>query len=148
MRELYEQLLTAWNRRDVEAYASLFAPDALVVGFDGSQIRGAEIVGHLGPIFADHPTGRYVAKVRAIREVGDQAVLLWAIAGMVPPGKEDLNPDVDAVQTVVAERRGDGWAIVLFQNTPAQYHGRPELAAEHRRELLPALLDGVTVLGD
>ena len=35
--------------------------------------------------------------------------------------------------------------VVLFQNTPAQYHSRPDLASAHSAELLPVLLSGETV---
>jgi hypothetical protein len=57
---------------------------------------------------------------------------------MVPPGQHELNPDTNAHQSLVAERDPDaGWKIVLFQNTPAQYHGHPELAAAHIAELEP-----------
>jgi hypothetical protein len=58
---------------------------------------------------------------------------------MVPPEQRNLNPDVNAIQTLVAVQESDGWRIALLQNTPAQYHGRPEeveaLTAE-LRELL------------
>ena len=145
VRDLYARLLGAWNERDAKGFASLFADDGLMVGFDGSQVTGAQAAGHLGPIFADHPTAAYVAKVRAVRPLGPQAVLLWAIAGMVPPGGADLNPALNAVQTLVAEQRADGWSIVLFQNTPAQYHSRPDLASAHNAELLPVLLSGAPV---
>lgn len=67
VRELYEELLRAWNRRDAHAYAALFTPDAAMIGFDGSQVRGSEVEGHLAPIFADHPTAAYVWKVREVR---------------------------------------------------------------------------------
>jgi hypothetical protein len=32
-------------------------------------------------------------------------VLLRAVVGMIPPGQSDLNPDANAVQTLVAARR-------------------------------------------
>ncbi len=54
---------------------------------------------------------------------------------MVPPGGGRLMPDRHAVQTAVAHRDGDGWSIALFQNTPAQFHGRPELAEALTTEL-------------
>ena len=44
-------------------------------------------------------------------------------------------PDANAVQTVVAHRVDDGWAVALFQTTPAQLHGRPD-----EREALTAEL--------
>jgi uncharacterized protein (TIGR02246 family) len=133
--ELYEGLLTAWNRRDAKAYADLFADDASLVGFDGSQISGAEVEAHLAGIFADHQPATYAWKVREVKTLGDDVVLLRAIVGMVPPGQTELNPATNAVQSLVAV---DG-RIVLFQNTPAQYHGRPELVEAHTAEIREVL---------
>ena len=53
---------------------------------------------------------------------------------MVPPGQRTLNTAVNAVQTLVAEEHAGSWRIVLFQNTPALYHGRPQLAERHTSE--------------
>jgi hypothetical protein len=58
---------------------------------------------------------------------------------MIPPGQSDLNPAANVLQTLVATRDGDTWRIALFQNTPAQFHGRPELVermTDELRELL------------
>jgi uncharacterized protein (TIGR02246 family) len=145
VRELYAHLLQAWNGRNAEDFSALFSADGTMIGFDGTAMTGRQIPGHLKPIFADHPTATYVAKVREARELGSGAVLLRAIAGMVPPGRRELNPALNAVQTVVAERHDDGWAVVLFQNTPAQYHGRPEVVEGQRLELQSVLLSGETV---
>ena len=145
VRGLYTRLLQAWNERDADAYAALFARDGAMIGFDGSQADGSQILDHLRPIFDDHPTASYVAKVRATHPLAPDAVLLRAIAGMVPPGGHQLNPAVNAVQTLVAEHRADGWRVVLFQNTPAQYHGRPELTEQHLGELEPLRSSGTVV---
>ncbi|HZM77942.1 MAG TPA: SgcJ/EcaC family oxidoreductase [Candidatus Limnocylindrales bacterium] len=129
--KVYEELLSAWNRRDAKAYAALFADDAALVGFDGSQIAGAEVEAHLAGIFADHQTASYVWKVRETRRLGPDIELLRAIVGMVPPGQTEVNPATNAVQSLVTvEGR-----IALFQNTPAQYHGRPDLAEAHTAEI-------------
>jgi uncharacterized protein (TIGR02246 family) len=67
--------------------------------------------------------------------LGTQVVILRAIAGLVPPGQSAINPETNSHQTVVAERQEGQWKIVLFQNTPAQFHGRPELVEEMTQEL-------------
>jgi hypothetical protein len=36
--------------------AALFADDGAIIGFDGSQARGGQVVGHLRAIFSDHAT--------------------------------------------------------------------------------------------
>jgi hypothetical protein len=61
--------------------------------------------------------------------------VLRAIVGMVPPGQADLNPAVNAHQTLVAAKRAGTWRIVLMQTTPAQFHGRPELVQQMTDEL-------------
>jgi uncharacterized protein (TIGR02246 family) len=141
VRALYADLLDAWNRRDARDFAKLFAADGQMVGFDGSQVAGSEIESHLGPIFESHPTAEYVATVREVRPAGGQAAVLRAAAGMVPPGQDRVNPDVNAVQSLVAEEDDGTWSIVLFQTTPAQYHGRPDLAERHTAEI-QQLVDG------
>ena len=133
---LYQQLLESWNQRNATTFAGLFAEDASVVGFDGSQMNGrAEIATEIGRIFADHPTSRYVGKIREVRLLAPDVALLRAVVGMVPPGQSDLNPDVNAIQSLVATRNDGRWLIALFQNTPAQFHGRPELAQQLTEEL-------------
>ena len=137
IRTLYEQLLAAWNRRDAQAMADLFAAHGSMVGFDGTTIDGGplQIEAHLAPIFRDHPTSNYVSKVSWIRLLGDDVGLLQAFAGMVPPGKTEINPAVNAIQTMVAVQRNAKWCVGHFQNTPAAFHGRPEAVAELTREL-------------
>jgi len=89
--DLYARLLDSWNRRDAEGYAALFASDAAMIGFDGSQVAGSQILDHLLPIFADHPTASYVSKVRGIRPLSANACVLCAIVGMVPAGQQQLD---------------------------------------------------------
>jgi hypothetical protein len=55
---------------------------------------------------------------------------------MIPHGEADIDPKINAVQSLVAViNKGDDWKIALFQNTPAQFHGRPELGEELTKEL-------------
>ena len=133
---LYRQLLDSWNRRDASAFAALFADDGVSIGFDGSSMSGqAEIAATLGQIFADHITAAYIARVRDIRLLAPDVALLRAVVGMVPPGQPDINPAVNALQTLVVVLRVDEWRIALLQNTPAQFHGRPAMSEALTREL-------------
>jgi uncharacterized protein (TIGR02246 family) len=133
---LYGRLIDGWNAGDAGAMAAPLADDGLVVGFDGSQMRGRdEAARELGRVFADHETATYVTKVRSVKALGADAALLHAVAGMVPPGGSELMPDRNAVQTVVVQRGDDGWSVALFQTTPAQFHGRPELTEALTAEL-------------
>ena len=140
---LYTRLLEAWNRRDASGFAAQFADDGSTVGFDGSQLDGrTAIATELGRIFADHTPATYVARVREVRVLGSGAVLLRAVAGMVPPNESALKPERNAIQSLVAVAQDGAPRIALYQNTPAQFHGRPELV-----ERLTAELQGVVGSG-
>ena len=136
VQNLYNKLIDAWNRRDAKGMSDQFADQGVQIGFDGSKLIGkGEILAHLTPIFLDHPTAPFITKVKEIRSLGTDAAILYAIAGMIPPGKSDIEPAVNAHQTLVAVKMNNSWQVELFQNTPAQFHGRPELVEEMTEEL-------------
>lgn len=136
VQALYRRLLKAWNDQDARAMADQFTEDGESIGFDGSQSIGREeIYSHLKPIFEDHPTARFVSIVKNVRHLGTGVVMLRAIAGMVPRGQSDLQPKLNTQHTVVAVQGEGRWRIQLFQNTPAQFHGRPELVEQMTEEL-------------
>lgn len=143
---LYAQLIEAWNRRSAADFSALFAQDGNTVGFDGSPLDGqAEIVSALQNIFANHPTAAYVAKVREVRRLGSDVTLLRAVVGMVPPGRTELNPAVNALQSLVIVEQGGQLRISLLHNTPAAFHGRPHLAEQLTEELKDVLRSGQIV---
>ena len=137
VKALYQKLIAGWNAHDGEAMAAPFADDGVIIGFDGSLSSGKKTIStEMNSIFADHETGRYAVKVNSVRALGSEAMILRAVAGLVPPGQTAINPETNSHQTVVAERQdGSQWRIVLFQNTPAQFHGCPELVEDMTREL-------------
>ena len=136
VHELYRELLDAWNKRDAQVFAALYEEDGNQIGFDGSQMNGhAEIEAHLRQIFADHMTATYIGKVREIRVLNEETVILRAVVGMIPPKQTDINPATNAIQSLVAVKRGGQWKVALFHNTPAAFHGRPEAVAELTEEL-------------
>jgi uncharacterized protein (TIGR02246 family) len=144
-RDLYTRLLEAWNAHDADAFAALFPGDGVSIGFDGSEAAGTEIREHLAAVFADHETAAYIARVREVRALGDEVVMLRAIVGMVPPGGDKVKPEANALHSLVAARSGGEWRIALFQNTPAQYHGRPEAVEEHTAQIERVRAAGETV---
>jgi uncharacterized protein (TIGR02246 family) len=142
---LYEQILIAWNQRDAAAMAAQFEEGGNLVGYDGSQADSrATIEDHLRPIFADHPTAAYVAKVREIRMLSSNVGILRAVVAMIPPDSEDVNPAGNTIQTLVAVQHADGWQATLFQSTPAAWHGRPQDSAALTEELREVMRRGLT----
>lgn len=133
---IYQDLLEAWNNQNAQGMADLFAEDGEQIGFDGSQSIGmAEIFAHLEPIFKHHRTARFVSKVKSVKFLSDKIAIVRAIAGMVPPGQSDINASVNTLHTLVVQENEGNWKIKLYQNTPAQFHGRPELVEQMTEEL-------------
>ncbi len=126
---VYKHLLEAWNNQNARGMADLFADD-------GSQSVGqAEIFVNLEPISKHHRTAQFVSKVRSVRFLSQDVAILRAIAGMVPPRQSDINPSVNTHHTLVVQEINGEWKIKLYQNSPAQFHGRPELVEQMTEEL-------------
>jgi uncharacterized protein (TIGR02246 family) len=125
--ELYHRLINAWNERNAVGFAALFANDALCIGFDGSEMLGrVEILHQLATIFKDHSTARYVTLIQESGLLTRDTLIVRAHVGMVPPGKEHIDPSKNAIQVMVVNLSEGKPEIIIFQNTPAQFHGRPE----------------------
>ncbi|WP_087972531.1 SgcJ/EcaC family oxidoreductase [Oceanobacillus rekensis] len=140
----YQKLINAWNNRQARDMANVFTVDGVQIGFDGSLADGREeIFSHISPIFRDHPTAPFVTKIKEINLLNNDTALLRAIAGMVPHGQPDIKPELNAHQTMVAVHKDGSWHVKLFQNTPAQFHGRPELVEEMTNELREVRNEGV-----
>jgi uncharacterized protein (TIGR02246 family) len=136
VRRLYEDLIAGWNAGDAERMAAPFTAGGAVIGYDGSEQTGRDAIeAEMRRIFADHGTAAYVTKVKSVSFPSADVGLLRAIVGMIPPGRSEIEPARNAHQTVVAVKQDDRWQIVLFQNTPAQFHGRPELLEQMTQEL-------------
>lgn len=140
IEQLYQAYINAWNQRDAKAMANLVTEDAILIGFDGSQMFGKnEVEIAIGQIFAHHQTARYVTIIKHIQFLNSEAAILHSVAGMVPPGSIDIKPEVNAIQLLTAKRENGQWLIAAFQNTPAAFHGRPELSEALTQELREAL---------
>jgi uncharacterized protein (TIGR02246 family) len=136
VRALYRQLLNGWNQRNAQAIAGLFTREGEAIGFDGSELKGQSDIGSVHRrIFEDQDTGVFVGKVRRVLFLTPEVAVLSSVAGMVMPGHADLEPDLNAIQRLIAVKRDDEWRIAVFQNTPAQFHQRPEEARSLTEEL-------------
>jgi uncharacterized protein (TIGR02246 family) len=140
IRDLYDSLLRAWNQRDAARFASYMSEDGVIIGFDGTVVETrAAIASHLGEIFANHEPPAYVQVIQSVRFLNADTALLRGAAGMPSLLTGEINPSLNSVQTLVAVRSEGAWRIALFQNTPAQFHGRPDLVARMTEELQRAL---------
>lgn len=136
VRALYSVLLRAWNERDAEAFAAPFLAEGSIIGYDGSIVDGqAEIARHIGDIFRHHQTPIYIVRVKRVRFLAPEIAIVRGYVGMPSVSALVINPTLNAIQSLVAQRVDGVWRIALFQNTPAQFHGRPDLVAEMTAEL-------------
>ena len=136
VRTIYKTLLECWNRNDAFGFSNLFTDSANVIGFDGSQMNGRQqIAAELTKIFRDHKVSTYVGIVKEVRKVNQDIYLLRSVAGMLPPGKSEIKPDVNAIQTLIIVKADGDSKIELYQNTPAAFHGRPELSKQLTEDL-------------
>lgn len=141
---LYQQLLQQWNKRNAAGMTGLFATNGTLIGFDGSQLNGQkEIYAVLDEIFANFPTAAYISIVKEVRLLTPNTALLLAVAGMVAVGSNDISPEVNVLHSITAVQEEGTWRIALFQNTPAAFHGRPELAEQLSADLRHVLASSV-----
>lgn len=81
---------------------------------------------------------------------GPISALSWVLRGTsraTPqvPGRTETNPAANAVQSLVVATEAGQRRIALFQNTPAAFHGRPQLVEESTDELTEVARQGELV---
>jgi len=81
--------------------------------------------------------------VRETRMLGSEVGILRAVAGMIPPGAQDINPALNTIHSLVAVGDANGqWRAALFQSTPAAWHRRPGDSAALTEELRDVIRRG------
>jgi uncharacterized protein (TIGR02246 family) len=119
VRDLYHELMEGWNRGSGEDFASVFAEDGDLIGFDGTHFRGRrEIAPFHQELFDKWLKGtRLVGRVESVRFLGPDVALVHAVGGTVLRGKSRPAPVRDSIQTLVAVRRDGEWRFAAFRNT-------------------------------
>ena len=75
-----------------------------------------------------------------MRFLTPDVAIMHVVGGTIMAGQSDIDPERNSIHTLVVMKESDGkWRIAAFQNTRAQYIGRPdmfnELTEELRKEL-------------
>jgi uncharacterized protein (TIGR02246 family) len=141
IRELYQQMVDGWNRGNGEAFAAPYAEDGDLVGFDGTYLKGRrEIASFHQQLFDRFVKGsRLVGKIRSVRFLTLDVAVMHSVSGTVMAEQSDIDPERNSIHMLVAIKSGPEWRLAAFQNTRAQYLGRPEalqaLTDELRQEL-------------
>lgn len=141
IRRLYKQMIDGWNSGSGDAFAAPFTDDSDFIGFDGTHMKGPQQISSFHQMLFDRfvKGSRLVGKVRGIRFVRSDVAIMIAVGGTVMGGQSDIEPERNSIHTLVAIKRDAKWHFTAFQNSRAQYIGRPEksqeLTEELRREL-------------
>jgi uncharacterized protein (TIGR02246 family) len=138
IRSHYFQMIEGWNRGDGELFASPFAEDGDLVGFDGTHFKGRQqIASFHQQLLETYVKGsRLVGKIRDVRFLTPGVAVMHAVGGTIMKGQADIDPERNSIHTLVFKKEeGDKWFVVAFQNTRVQYIGRPEMSNELTEEL-------------
>lgn len=136
IRALYARYLAGWNQRSGVSVSSVFADDGELVELDGTLRSGRlSIAADMRRLFAEHSVPTFVGVVRSVRRLSQSVAVLHAVAGMVPPGAEAVEPGLHTAHVLTAVEDGGRWRIAVLQATPARYGGRSEAIAELTAEL-------------
>ena len=137
---VYRSFISQWNKRNAPAMAGLFIENGLYIGFDGSQLNSRkEIYDVFDDVFTHFPTAAYVSIVKTVVLLTPDSAMLTAVVGMTPEGQTDIAPAANAIQCMLATKENGEWRIASLQNTPAAFHGRPELSEQLSADLRHAL---------
>jgi uncharacterized protein (TIGR02246 family) len=138
IRSHYFQMIEGWNRGDGELFASPFAEDGDLVGFDGTHLKGRQqIASFHQQLLETYVKGsRLVGKIRDVRFLTPGVAVMHAVSGTIMKGQSDIDPERNSIHTLVFKKEdGDRWFVASFQNTRVQYIGRPEMSNELTEEL-------------
>jgi uncharacterized protein (TIGR02246 family) len=139
IRALYARFLAGWNQRSGVTVSSVFADDGDLIDLDGTMRSGRlTIAAEMRRLFAEHATPSFVGIVRSVRPLADGVAVLHAVAGMVPPGADELDPALHTAHPLVGVEAAGRWKIAVLQSTPARYGGRADAVAALTAELQAA----------
>src|SRR5919198_1210935 len=141
IRDLYQQTIDGWHAGKGDAFAAPYTDDSDFIGFDGTYMKGRQEIASFHQMLFDKfvKGSRLIGKIRSIRFVTEDVAIMIAVGGTVMAGQSDIDPDRNSVHTLVAVKHDVKWYFTAFQNSRAQYIGRPEeshaLTEELRQEL-------------
>jgi uncharacterized protein (TIGR02246 family) len=100
IRSLYFQMVDGWNKGNGETFASPFAENADLVGFDGTYLKGRhEIASFHQHLFDTFVKGsRLVGKIRNVRFLSQDIAIMHAVGGTIMAGQSDI--DLSEIQSI------------------------------------------------
>ncbi|MGH9976619.1 MAG: SgcJ/EcaC family oxidoreductase, partial [Nitrososphaeraceae archaeon] len=128
---LYFQMIDGWNKGSGNIFAAPFAEAGDLVGFDGTYLKGRQNIGSFHQQLFDTSLkgSRLVGKIRDMRFLTNDVAIMHAVGGTIMDGQADIEPERNSIHIIMVKRENSNagnWFITAFQNTRAQYIGRPQ----------------------
>jgi len=113
-------LYRAWEAGDAEAFVADYTEDATVIQpgvykKDREEIRTTMAAGFAGPLSGSRATDHPVD----VRFLTDDTAVVVSEGGIVFPGQDAVASERLVRATWVLVRRGGGWRIAAYHNSPA-----------------------------
>ena len=126
-----DRMTEAWNRNDAEAYAALFAEDVDYVAFDGTHLAGrtANAASHAKLFETVLKGSRLVMNKADIRFLTGDVAIVHSVGTVMFPWQREPPASRRSIQTLVFQRRTDGWTIAAFHNARIKPVPQPDSLA-------------------
>ena len=100
IRELYQQMVDGWNRGSGEVFAAPYAQDGVLVGYDGTYLKGRREIASLHQqIFDRFVKGSHFGwKIRSVRFLTADVALIHAISGTVMAQQLNIDQERNSIQ--------------------------------------------------
>jgi uncharacterized protein (TIGR02246 family) len=123
IRQLFQNLVTSWNKGDGTAYASQFTEDSDYIAFDGTHLKGrkANAESHQ-KLFDTFLKGSTLEEQRItdLRFLTPDVALLHMVGTVKLSWQKKPAPGRSSIQTLIAVKQNGEWKFAAFQNTRIQ----------------------------
>jgi len=141
IRARYQQKIDGWKAGNGCEFAAPYTDDSDYIGFDGTYLTGRQEIASLHQMLFDKIVkgSRLVGKIRSIRFLTSAIAIVTAVGGTVMAGQSDIDPERNSIHMLVAMKENAIWRFTAFQNSRAQFIGRPEEAQALTDDLMQLL---------
>ncbi len=118
IRNLHEQMITAWNHGSGADFAGPFRQDADFVAYEGTHLKGRkEIEIFHTELFESELHGtRLDGGVHFVRFINPGLAVMYAWAAMALPGQTNASASRDSMQMFIVGKRSDRWEFEAMLN--------------------------------
>jgi uncharacterized protein (TIGR02246 family) len=123
IRQLFQNMITSWNKGDGEAYAAQFTEDSDYIAFDGTHFKGrkANAENHQ-KLFDSFLKGSTLEgqRVTDLRFLTPDVALLHMMGTVKLKWQKKPAPGRFSIQTMVAVKQNGEWKFAAFHNSRIQ----------------------------